>query len=187
MINSEMSKSIANKIPAEVKQELARLQEYEVLSDATLCGGAIRDLYLGGMVSDWDIFVVIGSGDHDAVSNLFYAANAQGYEVQHAHANGYIEGSDGFIADFRKDDFNLIVYATSDHEDVLDLVNRFDLNINAWAYVPTDEDYPIQNTADWDDSQPVEALDTSRDIRALVRVPKFKSKYPTLDWSSLDA
>ena len=96
-------------IPNHVQKTLHTLNSYESMSDAALCGGALRDLYLGGVVNDWDIFCVVRSGDRYTIDNIFYLLLSEGFDLQHSHGNGYVEGSDGFIADFRRGDINFIL------------------------------------------------------------------------------
>ena len=43
--------AIENYIPEHVKDMLAQLNDLEATSEAALCGGALRDLYLGEEVS----------------------------------------------------------------------------------------------------------------------------------------
>ena len=86
--------AIENYIPEHVKAMLAQLNDLEATSEAALCGGALRDLYLGGEVSDWDIFCTVRSGDLETISNIFYIVSSLGFTISHSHGNGYVDIED---------------------------------------------------------------------------------------------
>ena len=109
----------------------------------------------------------------------------EGFDVQHSHGNGYVEGSDGFIADFRRGDINFILYSSTGYYSVEALVSDFDLNLNAWMYQPYDPDDRIINVVGWDKTKPVEVMNKLKDMRANRRIPRFVQKYPELDWSGV--
>lgn len=173
-------------IPQAVLTTLKSFNDTEVLSEAALCGGALRDLYLGGTVNDYDIFSVVRSGDLESIHEIVNILEDMGFYMQHVHGAGYVEGSDGFIGDWRKGDINFILYAKPKYVTLENLVQEFDLNLNAFIYQPYG-DNKIINVAGWDKTKPVEVLNSLKDIRAGVRIPKFMSKYPDLDWSKINA
>lgn len=177
--------AIENYIPKHVKEMLAQLNDLEATSEAALCGGALRDLYLGGEVSDWDIFCTVRSGDLETISKIFYIVSSLGFTISHSHGNGYAEGSDGFIADFRLGDINFILYGATSYCTIDKLVLDFDLNINAWVYYPYDPVDRVVNLTDWDKTKPVKVLNQSKDVRMGARLPRFKAKYPNLLWGDL--
>ena len=93
--------------------------------EAYVVGGALRTMMFGGYTSDVDIAVLCNVGDVDKIRSR--SLRLSQFEVQHDRE---YSSADGFLADYRSGDFNIIFYDLTVYPNVESLLGRFDLNIN---------------------------------------------------------
>lgn len=156
--------------------------------DAHIVGGALRVLALGGRTSDVDIAILISYDETwelrvDVEEALL---GAKGYTLQ--HWSGY-EDNKGFLCDWRSaSDINIIAYDNKHYPNILDLVGKFDLNINQFLpCYPDDYTHLCNNFM----SDGVVCVNPERDNdyqtdRLATRIDKFKAIYTDLDWSNVE-
>lgn len=150
----------------------------EIGIELTLVGGALRDAVLGGDVSDYDL---VFFSDHDSMyTHIMELDRDLGFTLQH---HTPYEGEDGFVFDMRKDDINIIMYNEVIVDNAIDLIAKFDLNIN--QFFLSKGNNIINNRFD---GMTVH-INPYRDAlghteRLGKRVKRFADKYPNLDWSA---
>lgn len=148
--------------------------------DAYIVGGALRHKVLGGGTADVDIAVLCTLGEYAGVQMLLPDV----FELQHDRA---YEDNDGFLADYRCGNVNIIVYDESKYATIDNLVDRFDMNINQFYLDPeTDKIVNKHLVGDKVLLNPLRGNEFLRD-RMIDRVHKFKGRLPHLDWSAVDA
>ena len=150
--------------------------------EATLVGGALRDAALGGGSDDYDLAIF---GDRENFYSIDMEVGRLGFK--NFHHDEYA-CNEGYVADWRNGDINLIMYDEVKIGDVEALIGVFDLNINQW-YV--DEDGELQNDS-YDPKTKLVVLNPKRDAlghihRLSDRIEKFKSRLPDLDWSDIES
>lgn len=139
-----------------------------------LVGGVLRVAALGGVTADVDIALIIDHQD-EAIKIIL---ERLGYTVQHVQDSKYANETNGFLADYRKDDINIILYSAIVYSDVRELVSSFDLNINKYYL---QEDGELCN--DHFDGTVVVYTENSNHERHLERITRFSAEYPNLDWT----
>lgn len=151
-----------------------------------IVGGALRVLALGGTTGDVDIAVLVD--DFNDFSNLqtrlWTSIKIAGYDFQLQHSTGGYAGNDGFLADWRSGDINIIAYTTEVYTDFNQLIDKFDMNINQWYY---DDEGDLVNDH-WSYTTNKVKVNPLRDNctrlgRLDARVARFKADLPHLDWS----
>ena len=148
--------------------------------DAYIVGGALRHKVLGGGTADVDIAILCTLREYDNVRMLLPDV----FELQHDRA---YEDNDGFLADYRYGDVNIIVYDESTYPTVDRLVGRFDMNINQFYLDPeTDTIVNKHLVGDVVKLNPLRGMEFYRE-RMIDRVEKFKGRLPNLDWSDVDS
>ena len=164
------------KLPDEVHETLTYLRGNGFY--AYLVGGALRDTLLGCEPKDWDIFCI--TSNPDETFKLHRNLVTKGFEQQHQASYD----SEGYLADYRKGNVNVVVYSDCLYTGIAPLVQGFDMNMNMWLYDDLEE-MIVYNVADWDTTKPVEIHNRSKSHRVHARVTKFKERYPNLDWSKV--
>lgn len=139
-----------------------------------LVGGVLRVAALGGTTADVDIALIVHHND-DVIKTVL---ERLGYTVQHIQDSKYANETNGFLADYRKDDINIILYSSMVYSDVCELVSSFDLNINKYYL---QEDGALCN--DHFDGTVVVYTENSNHERHLERITRFSAEYPHLDWT----
>lgn len=154
-----------------------------------IVGGALRVLALGGTTGDVDIAVLIDNWDEleKLKADLRILLSPFSYNFELQHCSGMYSDTDGFVADWRCGDINIIAY----NNDVFDngfksLIGMFDLNINQWYltdcgnlandfYNPKDGKVLVNPERDGG----------GRVNRFGERITRFKSDLQHLDWSEV--
>lgn len=159
--------------------------------DAHIVGGALRVLALGGSTQDVDIAVIVDEyGEAQAfardIGHILFSPMGYHFSMQHCKI-GY-ESLNGFLADWRYENVNVIAYDKAVVSDVYGLVSAFDLNINQWYY----DDAGVLHNDHFDPVTKLVKVNPERDNdfqmkRLDDRVTRFKDIYPELDWSEVDA
>lgn len=158
--------------------------------NAALVGGALRVQALGGETSDFDIAIIVDGNDelealHRDVTRI--VCPKLGFNFQVSHYSEYGNSGNGFLADWRFEDINIIAYDIDVVSDIDDLIGKFDLNINQWY---RDEDGNLVNDY-FDKSTGVVQINPHRDglgqiNRLKDRIERFKIIYPELNWTAID-
>lgn len=158
--------------------------------DAHIIGGALRVAALGGITNDVDIAVLVDGFNEGQLLNkdTGIVLRKLGYPFELMHSTPYTN-TNGFVADWRFEDMNLIAYNSNVFSTVQDLVKSFDLNINGFYL---NEDGFLQNDLFNSVSKqvifnPFDATLTHDPIKARARVERFRKEYPELDWTAVDA
>lgn len=163
--------SLLNKLPLAATLEndsaVLRTLDYE----PHLVGGVLRVAALGGSTKDVDVAIL----SHQS-NTLHGVLERLGYVQQHSADSKY-GLTQGFVADYRKDDINIILYNPDVYSDIEELVSTFDLNINKY-YIA---DGVLCN--DHFDGCTVLYTEHSTHQRNIDRVNRFRQEYPNLDWS----
>lgn len=151
-------------------------------------GGALRVIALGGTTGDVDIAVLVEDfRDLDNLeSDLRILLNPLGYRFSLQHSTGGYEGNDGFLADWRSGDINIIAYTTEVYTDFKQLIDKFDMNINQWYY----NGEGMLANAHYSHVNKKVKVNPLRDNctrlgRLDARVARFKADLPHLDWSGV--
>ena len=163
--------SLLDKVTVQVKGLVSTLCNLQY--DPLLIGGVLRVAALGGSTADVDIALIVPSNDkfiHTTLEHL-------GFDLVHTQDSKYADETNGFLADYRKDDVNIILYSAAVYTDVRDLVSSFDLNINKYYL----EDGALCN--DYFDGYVVLYTENSNHQRHLDRITRFSLEYPDLDWT----
>lgn len=152
-------------------------------------GGALRVLALGGTTGDVDIAVLVyGFNDLENLSTrLRTSIKIAGYNFVLQHSTGGYAGNDGFLADWRSGDINIIAYTTEVYTDFKQLIDKFDMNINQWYY----NDAGMLANAHYSHVNRKVKVNPLRDNctrlgRLDARVARFKADLPHLDWTCAD-
>lgn len=153
---------------------------------AQIVGGALRVLALGGTTGDVDIAVLIEDFRdlENLQSDLRILLNPLGHRFSLQHSTGGYAGNDGFLADWRSGDINIIAYTTEVYTDFNQLIDKFDMNINQWFY---DESGKLVNKH-WNTQSKEVVVNPLRDNctrlgRLDARIARFKDDLPHLDWT----
>lgn len=160
-----------DRLPQNVQNDInvLRASQYE----PHLIGGVLRVAALGGTTSDVDIALIVDCWDGFITVTLDHL----GYSVQHTQDSKYANDGNGFLADYRKGDVNIILYSAEVYGDVRDLVSSFDLNINKYYL----HDGVLCN--DHFDGELVIYTESNHHNRHPERITRFRCEYPDLDWS----
>lgn len=160
-------------------------------TECAIVGGALRVLALGGDTQDVDIAVICD--DIEDYNNLAIDVNILLSRIAHApfdhmHDKSGYGSTDGFLGDWRSGVINIVAYKKSDYFNLMELVNRFDLNINQW-YLDNDGD--LRNDF-YDPDTGVVEINPLRDgeyklERLTDRIERFRKTYPELDWTKVNA
>ncbi|QGH73769.1 hypothetical protein [Vibrio phage vB_VhaP_VH-5] len=140
-----------------------------------LIGGVLRVAALGGTTADVDIALIEDSTDQLVLDVLL---KGLGYNLQHVQDSKYANETNGFLADYRKGDINIILYSSEVYNNVRELVSSFDLSINKYYL---DSDGVLCN--DHFDGYVVKCTESSNHTHNLERITRFKTEYPDLDWT----
>lgn len=166
-------------IPEAVQHVIDQLKLVGI--EATLVGGALRAAALGGTTNDYDLVIF---GERDEFFSMDTEIDRLGFRNQH-----YDEycNNEGYVADWRKDDVNIIMYDSCKVSDWYDLVGIFDLNINQW-YI--NESGELENEHYNPETKCVK-INPFRDglghiERLSARIERFRTILPDLDWSEID-
>ena len=159
--------------------------------EAELVGGALRVQALGGETGDFDIAIIVDDSDelealHRDVTQI--VCPKLGFQFQVAHYSEYGNTGNGFLADWRLEDINIIAYHREAVCDIDDLIGKFDLNINQWY---RNDDGLLVNDF-YDEDTKLVKINPKRDglgqiVRLTDRIERFRSLYPDLDWSEIDS
>lgn len=137
-----------------------------------LVGGVLRVAALGGTTHDVDIALIVGSRD----MAIRVVIERMGYDLQHTQDSKYADETNGFLADYRKEDVNIILYSAAVYEGVADLVASFDLGINKYYL----KEGVMCN--DHFNGKDVIYTENSNHKRHLERIQRFATEYPDLNW-----
>lgn len=160
-----------NRLPQLVQDDITVLRALKY--EPHLVGGVLRVAALGGTTADVDIALIVDHRDELILATL----DRLGYDVQHTQDSKYANDTNGFLADYRKGDVNIILYSAAVYSGVSDLVASFDLNINK---------YYLHHGVlcnDHFDGEFVIYTENSHHARHLERITRFRCEYPNLDWS----
>lgn len=153
-----------------------------------IVGGALRVLALGGTTSDVDIAVLVEDfrDSENLQADLRILLKPLGYHFSLQHSTGGYAGNDGFLADWRSGDINIIAYTTEVYTDFNQLIGKFDMNINQWYY---NAEGMLAN-AHYSHVNRKVKVNPLRDKctrlgRLDSRVARFKADLPHLDWSAV--
>jgi hypothetical protein len=157
---------------------------------AQLVGGALRVQAIGGTTNDFDIAVIVEDSDeldalHRDLTQIVLPKMGLQFHVQHYSEYG---DNEGFLADWRFEDINIIAYAGWVITDHTELVNKFDLNINQWY--KNDEGDLVNDH--FNKETGLVQINPYRDglghiVRLKDRIERFRGIYPFLDWSDIDS
>lgn len=160
--------------------------------NAALVGGALRVQALGGTTNDFDIAIIVADRDEAEALNkdvcqIVLPKLGWQFLLQH-FSSEYEDAQNGFVADWRFEDINIIAYSEDKVSDHTDLINKFDLNINQWYL---DDEGVLQNDH-YDPVTKLVKLNPYRDglghiSRLTDRIQRFQKLYPELDWSEIEA
>lgn len=154
-----------------------------------IVGGALRVLALGGTTGDVDIAVLLEDFTdlNRLQADLRILIQPLGYDFALQHCSGLYSDSDGFVADWRCGDINIIAYNTERFTNgFTSLIGQFDLNINQWYFDAHDNlvnDYYVLE-------EKKVLVNPERDGGGRVnrfgeRIARFKEALPHLDWSEV--
>lgn len=163
--------TLLDKLTIKERTLLVTLQSLQY--EPEFVGGVLRVAALGGKTADVDIACIVSSKDtfiHEVLHKV-------GFTLEHTQDSKYADETNGFLADFRKDDVNVILYSDAVYADVQDLVSSFDLNINKYYL----KDGVLCN--DHFNGYNVVYTESSNHRRHLERIARFSAEYPDLDWS----
>lgn len=160
-------------VPVEVRETLTMLRSTG--AHAYLAGGALRDLVLGEKPNDYDVFVI--SESPEETDNLHTELVLSGFVQQHSASYD----SEGYLADYRNGDVNVIIYANTLYKNIVELVEGFDLNMNMFLYDDIEE-IEVQNVVGWTPDKPVKVHNRHKSMRVNDRIFRFKQRYPNLKW-----
>ena len=163
--------SLLDKVTTQVEGLVQTLRNLQY--DPLLIGGVLRVAALGGSTADIDVALIVPSDDkyiHNTLKHL-------GFDLVHTQDSKYAGETNGFLADYRKDDVNIILYSATVYIGVRDLVSSFDLNINKYYL----KDGELCN--DYFDGRVVLYTENSNHQRHLDRITRFSLEYPDLDWT----
>lgn len=160
-----------DRLPQVVQHDVTVLEALQY--EPHLIGGVLRVAALGGKTADVDVALIVSSKDTFIHEVLCKA----GFTLVHTQDSKYADETNGFLADFRKDDINVILYSDAVYADVQNLVSSFDLNINKYYL----RDGVLCN--DHFDGYNVVYTESSNHTRHLKRITRFSAEYPDLDWS----
>lgn len=163
--------SYIDKLPQIVQNDITVLRALQY--EPHLVGGVLRVAALGGTTSDVDIALIVDHRDEVIMATL----DRLGYNVQHIQDSKYANDTNGFLADYRKGDVNIILYSAEVYDGIRDLVSSFDLNINKYYL----HDGVLCN--DHFDGEFVIYTENSHHARHLERITRFRCEYPDLDWT----
>lgn len=163
--------SYINNLPDIVRADVNVLEAVQY--EPHLVGGVLRVAALGGTTADVDIALIVNHNDTTITTIL----ERLGYTVQHVQESKYANETNGFLADYRKDDINIILYSSVVYSDVQELVSSFDLNINKYYL----QDGKLCNNH-FDGTVVVYTEDSNHE-RHLERITRFSKEYPNLDWT----
>lgn len=143
-----------------------------------IVGGVLRSIALGGTTHDVGIAVLVAPTDF---ANLVHDINKQlpDFQVQHICNNEYAKNQ-GFLADWRSGDVNIVAYSLDAFATLPELISSFDLNINMYYMDSADN---ICN--DHFDGHTVTYNQNPLHLPRPERVARFKVEYPHLDWSNV--
>ena len=160
-----------DKLPQIVQDDITVLRALQY--EPHLVGGVLRVAALGGTTADVDIALIVDHRDEVIMATL----DRLGYNVQHMQDSKYANDTNGFLADYRKGDVNIILYSAGVYSGIRDLVASFDLNINKYYL----HDGVLCN--DHFDGEFIIYTENSHHKRHLERITRFRCEYPDLDWS----
>lgn len=139
-------------------------------------GGVLRVEQLGGVTKDIDIAVITAQYQ---LEFLHHTLTRLGYKCAHSADTQYATETNGFFADYHKDDVNVILYSDEVFSSLQHLVSTFDLNINKYI----EHVGCVQN--DFFDGVTVEHTDSPFHAIRPERITRFRKEYPELDWSNV--
>lgn len=166
-------------IPEAVQHVIDQLKAVGI--EATLVGGALRAAALGGTTNDYDLVIF---GEREDFFSIDTEIERLGFRNQ--HHDEYCN-NEGYVADWRKDDINIIMYDSCKVADWYDLIEVFDLNINQWYINEAGE---LENDY-YDSETKLVTINPFRDglghaERLTQRIERFRSILPDLDWSEIE-
>jgi len=190
-LSTQMTKEELTDAMCEAKLVVHILEKFGYMS--SIVGGALRVVALGGTTQDVDIAVLVDGTEglstlEKEVDQILNNIPWCGGDFEYSHARSYSD-NDGFLADWRSGQINLIAYNSNCYPTIRSMVDQFDLTINQWYVSPTtgvSNDY-----LKYDNGKPIVEVNPKRDcqghtIRLSDRIQRFKRIYPHFNWCKVD-
>lgn len=163
---------------AEAQPIIAELARYGY--NPAIIGGVLRVEALGGVTKDIDIAVRITPAVLGQCSTLL---SKLGCVCVHVNTSKY-NYRDGFLADFRVGDVNIILYNEYHFPSLTRLVNSFDLNIN--MFFEEEDVYGEMEVYNMQfNGETVQYAPHHLHVPKPDRITRFRKEYPELDWSNI--